>query len=85
MHQVWDKLLDDDFLHAYEHGFVAECLDNVWRRFYPRLFTYSADYPEKYVWYCTSPSTQLIMAGNTEFSSLPCATRETVPAHDVLC
>ncbi|KAF7974699.1 hypothetical protein HWV62_11479 [Athelia sp. TMB] len=47
MHKVLDKVLDDDFVHAYRHGFAMECLDGVWRRFYPRIFTYSADYPEK--------------------------------------
>jgi hypothetical protein len=49
MQKVWDLLLDSDFLEAYEHGFVMECLDGILRRFYPRLFTYSADYPEKWV------------------------------------
>lgn len=49
MHKVWDRILDNDFTQAYEHGFTMECLDGVWRRFYPRTFTYSADYPEKYV------------------------------------
>jgi hypothetical protein len=47
MHKVWDILLDDDFVAAYEHGFVEECLDGIHRRFYLRVFTYSADYPEK--------------------------------------
>lgn len=51
MHGVWNKLLDDDFVNAYRHGFTMECLDGVWRRFYPRIFTYSADYPEKCVRY----------------------------------
>jgi hypothetical protein len=36
-------------MHAYEHGVVVECADLILRRLYPRLFTYSADYPEKYV------------------------------------
>jgi hypothetical protein len=49
MHAQWDILLDDDFLHAYEHGIVITCSDGVCRRFYPRIFTYSADYPEKSV------------------------------------
>ena len=53
MHGVWNKLLDDDFVNAYRHGFAMECLDGVWRRFYPRIFTYSADYPEKCVQYNT--------------------------------
>ncbi|KAG6895033.1 hypothetical protein C0992_003455 [Termitomyces sp. T32_za158] len=47
MHSVWQLILDNDFLHAYEHGIVIECLDGVTRRFYPRILTYSADYPEK--------------------------------------
>jgi hypothetical protein len=41
--------LDDDFLFAYEHSIVMDCSDGQQRRFYPRIFTYSADYPEKYV------------------------------------
>ncbi|KJA14075.1 hypothetical protein HYPSUDRAFT_107425, partial [Hypholoma sublateritium FD-334 SS-4] len=47
MHAVWALLLDTEFMHAYEHGIVIECPDGVFRRFYPRIFTYSADYPEK--------------------------------------
>ncbi|KAF8151063.1 hypothetical protein BJ912DRAFT_1071771 [Pholiota molesta] len=47
MHAVWTLLLDDEFMHAYEHGIVIECPDGIFRRFYPRIFTYSADYPEK--------------------------------------
>ena len=45
----WLVLLDDEFLEAYKHGIVAECCDNITRRFYPRILTYSADYPEKSV------------------------------------
>jgi hypothetical protein len=45
--KVWDLLLDDEFLAAYVHGFVLTCLDGIARRFYPRIFTYSADYQEK--------------------------------------
>lgn len=48
-HEQWKVLLDDEFLHAYEHGIVIECRNGVMRRIYPRIFTYSADYPEKYV------------------------------------
>jgi len=43
----WDILLDDDFLYAYEHGMVINCFDAIRRRFYPRIFIYSADYKEK--------------------------------------
>jgi len=49
IHAVWKVLLDDDFLHAYKYGIVIKCHDGVERRVYPRIFTYSADYPEKYV------------------------------------
>lgn len=49
-HEQWRFLLDDEFLNAYEHGIVIECGDAIMRRFYPRIFTYSADYPEKYVY-----------------------------------
>jgi hypothetical protein len=47
MHEVWHLLLDSDFLHAYQHGIVILCTDGVYRPIYPRIFTYSADYPEK--------------------------------------
>ncbi|KAK7442067.1 hypothetical protein VKT23_016343 [Stygiomarasmius scandens] len=44
---IWDLILDAEFMHAYEHGIVLRCSDGVIRRLFPRLFTYSADYPEK--------------------------------------
>lgn len=50
-HAQWAALLDDDFLHAYEHGIVVRCPDGELRRFYPRIFTYSADYLEKLAFY----------------------------------
>ncbi|KAI0719739.1 hypothetical protein C8T65DRAFT_736307 [Cerioporus squamosus] len=46
-HGAWEALLDAEFVHAYEHGMVIDCVDGVRRRVYPRIFTYSADYPEK--------------------------------------
>ncbi|KAG1789842.1 uncharacterized protein HD556DRAFT_1446632 [Suillus plorans] len=46
-HACWDILLDKEFLHAYRHGIVLKCADGVFRRVFPRIFTYSADYPEK--------------------------------------
>ena len=49
LHAQWAILLDNEFLEAYKHGIVIECCDGVVRRFYPRILTYSADYPEKYV------------------------------------
>ncbi|KAF9039172.1 hypothetical protein BJ165DRAFT_1531274 [Panaeolus papilionaceus] len=47
MQEVWKTLLDDNFIHAYKYGIVVKCIDGVERRIFPRLFTYSADYPEK--------------------------------------
>ena len=47
MHEVWKVLLDDEFLEAYTYGIVIKCVDGIERRVYPRIFTYSADYPEK--------------------------------------
>ncbi|KAG6908713.1 hypothetical protein DXG01_003558, partial [Tephrocybe rancida] len=47
-HEQWRMLLDDEFLLAYEHGLVLDWIgDGQRRRFYPRILTYSADYPEK--------------------------------------
>jgi hypothetical protein len=46
-HEQWKILLDDEFLEAYEHGILLQCCDGITRRLYPRIFTYSADHPEK--------------------------------------
>lgn len=46
-HEQWRHILDDDFIDAYCHGIVVKCYDGEERRFYPRILTYSADYPEK--------------------------------------
>jgi hypothetical protein len=40
-------MLDDEFLKAYQHGIVLKCADGIFWRIFPRIFTYSADYPEK--------------------------------------
>lgn len=49
-HESWKLILDDEFVQAYKHGIVIDCADGIRRRVYPRIFTYSADYPEKYSW-----------------------------------
>jgi hypothetical protein len=46
-HAQWAILLDEEFLEAYVHGIIIDCCDGIRHRFYPRIFTYSADYPEK--------------------------------------
>ena len=48
IHAQWKILLEDDFIEAWKHGIVITCCDGVARRFYPRIFTHSGDYPEKY-------------------------------------
>jgi len=49
MHEQWRILLNDEFMKAHCEGIVILCADGMKRRFYPRIFTYSADYPEKCV------------------------------------
>ena len=49
MQQVWLLLLDDEFMEAYKHGILILCGNGILRRIFPRIFFYSADYPEKYV------------------------------------
>ena len=47
---AWLILLQDpEFLDAYVNGMIVDCIDGVRRRLFPRFFTYSADYPEKFV------------------------------------
>ncbi|KIJ06917.1 hypothetical protein PAXINDRAFT_19881 [Paxillus involutus ATCC 200175] len=52
MQAVWRFLLDTDFLHAYEHGLVIKFPDGIFRRVFPHIFTYAADYPEKVLLTC---------------------------------
>ncbi|KAF8914344.1 hypothetical protein CPB84DRAFT_1630471, partial [Gymnopilus junonius] len=47
MQKVWLLMLDDEFVNAYRNGIVTECADSLFRRYFPRFFIYSADYPEK--------------------------------------
>ena len=53
MHEQWKILLDDEFLEAWKHGIILLCPDGISQWFYPQIFTYSADYPEK--WAINSP------------------------------
>ena len=47
-HAQWTELLDDEFVNVYEHRLVLTCTDGVEKWLYPHIFTYSADYTEKY-------------------------------------
>lgn len=46
-HQQWSILLDAEFLDAVKNGILVACPDGKERCFFPRIFSYSADYPEK--------------------------------------
>ncbi|KAJ3537818.1 hypothetical protein NM688_g6619 [Phlebia brevispora] len=52
VHAVLLILLDPDFMHAYEHGLLVECADGFLRHIFPRIFAYSADYPEQALLVC---------------------------------
>lgn len=47
MHGVWRLILDPEFREAYLKGILVHCADGILWRLFPRLFIYSADYPEK--------------------------------------
>ncbi|KAJ6451830.1 hypothetical protein C8R47DRAFT_1030639, partial [Mycena vitilis] len=70
MHAIWRLLLDDEFLDAWEHGIVIECEDGIFRRFYLRIFTYSADYPEK-----------VLLAAIRNLGKAPCPRCYTLKEH----
>ena len=46
-HAQWMIILDDELLKAIIEGIEIVCSDGKRRRFFIRIFTYSADYPEK--------------------------------------
>lgn len=77
-HAQWDILLDEEFMEAYVHGIVVLCCDGVTRRFYPRIFIYSADYPEKYVPPCyvrpspLTPWPRVLIASIRDKGQCPC-------------
>lgn len=46
-HAVIRLILEGRFAEAYKHGVVIEFPDGIYRRVFPRFYSYSADYPEK--------------------------------------
>ncbi|KAG6911067.1 hypothetical protein DXG01_004582 [Tephrocybe rancida] len=69
-HAQWEALLDDEFLHAWRHGVLILCGDGITRRIYPRLFTYSADYPENQE--LTTENYRVLIAGIRNRGGRPC-------------
>ena len=47
VHAIWELLLDDELMEAYEHGIVVKYADGIFHWLYPQFFIYGADYPEK--------------------------------------
>jgi hypothetical protein len=47
LHAQWSILLDDKFIEAWSCGIPIKGSDGIMRLFFPRIFVYSADYPEK--------------------------------------
>lgn len=77
IHAQWKILMDDEFMEAYTHGIVLLCPDGLLRRFYLRIFTYSADYPEKYVFSQStgdnfSHTFRILMASIRNLGNCPC-------------
>ena len=76
---AWLILIQDpEFLDAYVNGMIVDCIDGVRRRLFPRFFTYSADYPEKFVFLVSVPinfdlSTNRVMIVTIkDFGACPC-------------
>ncbi|KAG8697132.1 hypothetical protein FRC09_008057 [Ceratobasidium sp. 395] len=62
----WEGVMDDEFVKACHEGIVTVCPDGVKRRVYPRIMSYSADYPEQALIGCvrvngTHPSPQTLV------------------------
>jgi hypothetical protein len=49
LHAQWSTLLDEKFIEAWLNGIPIDGPDRIIRLFFPRIFIYSADYLEKYV------------------------------------
>ena len=49
MQSVWAVILDNEFMDAYACGFPFVFQDGIEQHVFPQIFTYSADYPKKYV------------------------------------
>lgn len=82
-HTQLSLIFDDEFIEAYTHGIVVLCCDGITRRFYPRLFTHSADYPEKYATILPFATSLSDNSNSVESYSPQFATEEPVHAPDV--
>lgn len=76
---IWLILLSPAFVSAYVHGILLAFPDGVTRRVFPRILTYSADYPEQYVAYALPATSgtanryfRMLVAGIKYLSMFPC-------------
>ena len=76
-------MLDEEFMRAYKDGIVVLCGDGIKRRIFLRIFAYSADYPEKYVFRFPQCYPSLIW-GPLGVSSRVSGTSVNIPALTVL-
>ncbi|KAJ3531527.1 hypothetical protein NMY22_g8114 [Coprinellus aureogranulatus] len=67
MHSQWRIMLDEELLDAILNGLVIKCQDGIERRFYIRIFTYSADYPERLL-----PAGRVMIATIRQRGDCPC-------------
>ena len=58
-HAQWTIILDEELLKAIVEGLVIVCPDGVTRRFFIRIFTYAADYPERWAFSLVPPFPRL--------------------------
>ena len=77
---VWAIILDDEFMNAYAHGIPLQLSDGIVRCVFPRIFTYSADYPEKYVFML---SIIMLLISQLGFFSLVSNSWGNIHAHGV--
>ena len=71
-------LLDEEFCKGYHEGILIKCAHGVERLVYPRILTYSADYPEKwmldfiYLFSRTDPIPRVLIATIRDQGVSPC-------------
>ena len=51
MQAIWMLLLGPEFTMAYTHGITILCADGVQCLVFPWFFSYTADYPERCVFF----------------------------------
>lgn len=52
-HAVWKILLDKEYVETHKNGIVVQCHDSIYCYMFPYIFSYSADYREKYSFVCS--------------------------------